>query len=154
MKVLTLCIVRKEGRILLGLKKLRLGAGKLNCFGGNIEEGETIEEAAKREVLEECGITVAAVRKVARLSFVSPLRPEIDLHVFEATEFSGEPVETDEMAPAWYEESEMPYDRMWSSDAYWLPPVLAGKCVSGTIAFDAEDKVVERNLTEADTLAG
>ncbi len=153
MNVLTLCLIRKDGKLLLGLKKLRLGAGNLNGFGGKVEPGESIEEAARREVLEECGLTVSALRKVARLSFVSPLRPEIDLHVYEATEFTGEPIETDEMIPEWFDETAVPYERMWSSDAHWLPPVLAGRCVTGRISFDEHDQVLEQNLSEADTLA-
>ncbi len=152
MTVLTLCLIRKEGKILLGLKKVRLGAGKLNSFGGKVEEGETIEAAAMREVQEECGITVMAVKQVARIAISSPHRPDIDLHVFEAVSWSGEPIETDEMAPEWFDEADMPYDRMWSSDAFWLPQVLAGKRIMGRIAFGEHDQVLEHSAEEADTL--
>ena len=47
-KVLTLVFIRRQGEILLGYKKRGFGAGKWNGFGGKVEAGETIEEAAER----------------------------------------------------------------------------------------------------------
>jgi len=47
-KVLTLAFVRRHGEILLGYKKRGFGVGKWNGFGGKVETGETIEDAAKR----------------------------------------------------------------------------------------------------------
>ena len=35
-----------------------MGAGWYNGFGGKVEGGENIEEAAKREVYGECGVKV------------------------------------------------------------------------------------------------
>jgi len=40
--------VRRERAILLGYKKRGFGAGKWNGFGGKVEIGETVEDAAKR----------------------------------------------------------------------------------------------------------
>ena len=44
----TLLFVRKDDEILLGMKKRGFGTGKWNGFGGKIEAGETIEQAAVR----------------------------------------------------------------------------------------------------------
>jgi len=49
-KVLTLAFVRRHGEVLLGYKKCGFGAGKWNGFGGKVEPGETIEDAAKRYI--------------------------------------------------------------------------------------------------------
>jgi 8-oxo-dGTP pyrophosphatase MutT (NUDIX family) len=57
-KRLTLLLLRSNGRILLGRKKRGFGAGKANGFGGKVEVGETIKEAAVREVQEESGVTI------------------------------------------------------------------------------------------------
>ena len=57
-KILTLVFLREDGRVLLGMKKRGFGAGKWNGFGGKVETGETITEAAVREVKEECGYIV------------------------------------------------------------------------------------------------
>ena len=57
-KVLTLVLLREGDRVLLGMKKRGFGAGKWNGFGGKLEPGESVVEAAAREVREECGFTV------------------------------------------------------------------------------------------------
>ena len=57
-KVLTLVLLRQENWVLLGMKKRGFGVGKWNGFGGKLEPGETVVEAAAREVREECGYIV------------------------------------------------------------------------------------------------
>ena len=57
-KVLTLVFLRDATRVLLGMKKRGFGVGKWNGFGGKVEPGETVVEAAAREVREECGYCV------------------------------------------------------------------------------------------------
>lgn len=47
-KLYTLTFVVDAGKILLGMKKRGFGAGRWNGFGGKVDPGESIEEAAKR----------------------------------------------------------------------------------------------------------
>lgn len=47
-RLYTLVLVVQPERILLGMKKRGFGAGRWNGFGGKVEEGETIEDGAKR----------------------------------------------------------------------------------------------------------
>ena len=58
-KLLTLVVVRDRGgrRVLLGKKLRGFGAGYFNGFGGKVEAGETVVEAAHRELQEEAGVT-------------------------------------------------------------------------------------------------
>lgn len=49
-KLLTLVLVVQPGRVLLGLKKRGFGVGKWNGFGGKVQPGETIEDAAVRYI--------------------------------------------------------------------------------------------------------
>ena len=44
----TLCLLKKDNRILLAMKKRGFGEGKYNGVGGKIENGETPEEAMIR----------------------------------------------------------------------------------------------------------
>jgi 8-oxo-dGTP diphosphatase/2-hydroxy-dATP diphosphatase len=48
MKIFTLVLVSKKCGILLGLKKRGFGEGKWNGFGGKIESGESVIQAAIR----------------------------------------------------------------------------------------------------------
>jgi NAD+ diphosphatase len=56
-------VVRHEGSILLGRQKA-WKPGMFSALAGFIEPGETIEDAARREVFEEAGVRVGAVRYV------------------------------------------------------------------------------------------
>jgi hypothetical protein len=47
-KLLTLVLVTRPNQVLLGMKKRGFGQGKWNGFGGKVEKGETILEAAQR----------------------------------------------------------------------------------------------------------
>ena len=58
-KITTLVVVHQGNKILLGMKKRGFGAGRWNGFGGKLHDGETVEQAAKREIFEEASITVS-----------------------------------------------------------------------------------------------
>ena len=49
-KILTLVIPVQGDHCLLGLKKRGFGTGYWNGFGGKVKEGETVMDAAMREV--------------------------------------------------------------------------------------------------------
>jgi hypothetical protein len=52
------------------------------------------------------------------------------------------------MRPQWYEFKDIPYGSMWPDDRFWLPKVLAGKCVKGRFAFGPGDTILEQHLEE------
>ena len=58
---ITLVVSNDGRRVLLGRKR-EFPAGVYTCLAGFLEGGETPEEGAKREVWEESGVTVGAVR--------------------------------------------------------------------------------------------
>ncbi len=145
----TLCVVRDKGRMLLGLKKRGFGAGRWNGFGGKLKARESLREAARQEVGEECGLAVFGLELRGRLtfSFLNSNEP-LTVFVFAARGWSGEPRETDEMRPRWVAEDAIPYERMWPDDRYWLPLFLAGKCFTGSFTFADADGLVEWEVKE------
>jgi 8-oxo-dGTP diphosphatase len=132
--------------ILLGYKKAGFAQGKFNGLGGKVEVGETIEHAAVRELEEEASVKVAErdLTRVAHLTFFFPAMPEWDqvVHVFLARRWQGEPAESDEMKPAWYAVSEIPFAGMWQDDPHWLPRVLAGQRVRAWFTFANDNETV------------
>lgn len=56
-------IICKGDEILLGLRLAGHGAGSWQFPGGHLEFGEAIEACARREVLEETGLELGAVRR-------------------------------------------------------------------------------------------
>ncbi|OGI18967.1 MAG: hypothetical protein A3J06_04550 [Candidatus Moranbacteria bacterium RIFCSPLOWO2_02_FULL_48_19] len=153
-KVLTLCLAIQDGRLLLGMKKRGFGARWWNGFGGKIEEGETIEEAAKRETQEECGIVIRSMEGVGIHEFRFDSKPEeiLEVHVFRVDTFEGEPIETEEMRPQWFVFAEIPYDTMWPDDRYWIPLFLAGKKFRTKFLFGAGDVILEKEILEVENL--
>lgn len=153
-KLLTLCLAVRDGRVLLGMKKRGFGAGRWNGFGGKIEDGETIEEAAKREMLEECGVAIDAMEPcgIHEFEFAAKRGEILEVHVFRVDGFSGEPQETEEMRPQWFAFADIPYDMMWPDDRYWLPLFLEGKKFRTKFLFGSGDTVLEQDIRQVEAL--
>jgi 8-oxo-dGTP diphosphatase/2-hydroxy-dATP diphosphatase len=157
-KIMTICCVHTDSWILLGeIKKEGPLKGKFNGFGGKVEEGETIESAAKRELLEECCIVPLDMRKIGIINFIfdeegNPFsgKPELEVHIYGVTEFEGEPTETNEMLPMWFNYDSIPYGKMWPDDQYWLPLVFEGKSFRGTFYLKDTESIKHYELKEVD----
>jgi len=145
----TLCLlVRGEPaqEVLLGCKKRGFGRGKYVGLGGKVEPGETLEQAAVREMLEEAEVSVSerALEPAGRLVFAFPFKPEWDMAawVFVARRWLGEPGETEEVQPRWFPVQGIPYAEMWDDARYWLPYVLAGARVEARFVYGADNATV------------
>lgn len=145
---MTLCFLIRGDEICLAMKKVGFGTGNWNGVGGKVEANETIAEAAVREVSEEIGVTA----KVDDLKFVGDIKfffndqPEWNqqMFIYFLDKWEGEPSESDEMAPKWFPQSQLPYAEMWSDDKYWLPIVLAGRKIKGEFYFADQGKTIAK----------
>ncbi|MDP3900170.1 MAG: 8-oxo-dGTP diphosphatase [bacterium] len=137
-KLVTLCFVCTEKQVLLGLKKRGFGAGWWNGFGGKVLPNETIQQAARRELLEECGINAIELKKRGNLRFhFADDERAHEMHIFTTDKFSGMPRESEEMRPQWFDYNNLPYDQMWESDSLWLPRLWRGEDIAGKCHFDS-----------------
>ncbi|MGE4158059.1 MAG: A/G-specific adenine glycosylase [Planctomycetota bacterium] len=88
-RVAVALIRRKDGKYLLDLRSDEVVMGGLWEFpGGKIEPGETPAEALKREIREEAGLTIEAVRELAAVDHAYT-RFRVKLYPFLCTVMSG-----------------------------------------------------------------
>jgi len=149
LRQVTLAFIIKGNEILLAMKKRGFGAGLWNGYGGKLKDGESIYDAAKREVKEEIDIDVKSMKKVGVLDFYfEGDKPDWNqqVHVFLIQEYNGEPKESEEMLPKWFKINEIPYDKMWEDDKFWLPKVIEGHSVYGRFLFGADNKLKEKHV--------
>ena len=80
-------ILALEGDFLIVVRQTRAGADErtLELPAGSIEEGETPEECAARELDEECGLRAGSWRKLGEF-WAAPDYSTEYVHAFEATE--------------------------------------------------------------------
>lgn len=71
----TVVFLRKDDKVLLGYKKNGFGKGLYLGVGGKVENDETIEEAAVREIEEEIKVIALDLVKVAELKFLFATKP-------------------------------------------------------------------------------
>jgi 8-oxo-dGTP diphosphatase len=124
-------------------KKRGLGAGKINGVGGRLEPGELALNGVLREAREELGITLVDPVKRGELCFQFLDGYSLFCSVFVAPGFLGDPVETEEAIPLWFELQKLPLDEMWEDDRLWLPRMLDGESFSGFFEFDGEKMLSE-----------
>lgn len=148
----TVVFLVDDQQILLGYKKTGFGKGNLLGIGGKVEEGESIEEGAVREVEEEIGVVIAK-EKLKHHGVVNFYFPHVEdeswnmvVHVFVAKEWGGEPQESGEIRPEWFYRDQIPFDKMWHDAQFWLPEILNDKVIEADFLFNDSLEVVEYNL--------
>lgn len=144
-----LCFIKENDQLLLMHKKRGLGKGKINAPGGRIENGESAEEAAIRETMEEVCVTAGQLTQKAQLRFIFTDGYSLDVSVFFADSYTGKIEETDEAIPFWCPINKIPYEKMWEDDRLWLPIVLSGYSLQGNFIFD-NDKMLDWELFPMD----
>lgn len=52
-----------------------------------------------------------------------------------------------EIRPEWFNENEIPFDKMWKDDIHWLPHLVNNKCVRAYFLFkDDEETIVSQRV--------
>ena len=99
-------------------------AGRMSALAGFLEPGETIEEACAREIKEESGLTVTAVRYHSSQPWPFPSQLMIGL-IAEVSDDQAAPDETELEAVAWLTRSEAADVLAGQHPAIKAPPPFA-----------------------------
>lgn len=91
-------VVFNQNRVLLVKRKNMPAAGQWAIPGGKVRKGETLAQAAEREIMEETGIIIKAGKPVYVFELINPIHYVIiDL---EAKYISGSPIPADDAEDA------------------------------------------------------
>ncbi|MBI4015272.1 MAG: 8-oxo-dGTP diphosphatase [Candidatus Aenigmarchaeota archaeon] len=155
MKVATLCYVQSEGKTLMVNVKKEGGMhkGKWNGLGGKIDEGETPEECAVREVFEESGLKITKPKLVGVISFpfnVSKAGESWIVFVFSAEKFEGQLIENSKEGELeWIDNGKLLELNLNGGDKWFLPFVLENKLFTAKIVYREDVFVPEESWIRA-----
>ena len=123
MKQTTLCYLEQDGRYLM-LHRVRKAHDenhdKWIGVGGKFEDRESPEDCARREVLEETGLTLTDYRYCGIITFVSDQWETEYMHLFHATGFTGALRECDEGVLEWVPIEQINALPAWEGDKIFL----------------------------------
>ncbi len=123
MKMTTLCYPERDGRYLMlhRTKKERdENRDKWIGVGGKFENGESPEDCVKREVLEETGLTLTSYRYRGIVTFVSNEYGTEYMHLFTASDWTGNLKECDEGELEWIDKKHLFDLTLWEGDRIFL----------------------------------
>ena len=139
----TLVFLVRNGQVLLARKTRKVGKGRLTGYGGKIRSDETPEDAARRELHEEAGVTAGLRLRPMGIVRLDNRGLEHHIHLFTLHEWEGKPRASKEMGkPMWFPQFDLPLHQMMRADAHWLPYILAGLPVEAKAAYGPKDQLI------------
>lgn len=151
----TVCCIFRDEKILLKFATRGIAKGKWVQPGGGVEEGESPEEGAVREVVEETGLKVALrdLRDHGTINFHLDGKKEIGIvgYLYSTTKFSGKARGTDEGRLRWFPVERLPWQKMFPGDVYWVPQILKrdGVKLKGDIWYGKDFCVLSKHTVES-----
>lgn len=122
MKNTSLCYLDRDGQYLM-LHRVKKendeNKDKWIGVGGKFEPGESPEDCARREILEETGLSLTDYRYCGIVTFVNGAWTEY-MHLFHATGFEGTIKECDEGELAWVDKGKLLALQQWEGDRIFL----------------------------------
>ena len=140
MKLATLCYVMDEDKTLMlyrNKKENDYHEGKWNGLGGKLEQGETPEECAIREVYEESGLKVSDPEMKGLITF--PMFDGVDdwyVWVFVFRKFKGQQIDSPEGTLDWIQNNKLTELNLWEGDKIFIPWLFNDKCFSSKFIYE------------------
>lgn len=139
----TLILLFSEGRVLLqkGAETKKIWAGQYNGLGGHIERGEDVITAARREVLEESGLSVRELRINGVVMIDVEPGQGICMFVLSGREVEGTLKSSDEGQLEWIKLNKLENYPCVEDIPLLIPRILSGNFFSLQYLYDLEGKL-------------
>lgn len=139
-----ICFIVVNGQILL--MEAQWHGNQWSVIGGKVEPGETPEEAVRREVLEETGLTLGEVREAGHL-LLQEHAGATSVYLFRGAHPTGELRGSHEGIPSWHPLAELRQLNLIDYVDLLLPWMLqSDKLVTGVIRLDADGLMQNHSL--------
>ncbi|MEK7200573.1 MAG: NUDIX domain-containing protein [Patescibacteria group bacterium] len=149
--VCTLVLPIYNMSILMGKKTDTIGIDQWNGWGGEVEEGETVREAAVREFKEESNLSAQKedLKYFGTATFHNKKKSGVwfvvIVHIFLCYKWRGKlKVGKGMKNPTFIPINRIPFDNMMPADEFWLPRVLAGRKIYDEYWYSQGQQKVER----------
>lgn len=152
MRLTTLCYVENSGRWLMmhrTKKNADENAGKWIGLGGHLQEDETPEECIRREVREESGLELQALRFRGILTFILPDWGNELTFLYTAKAEDRPLPECDEGVLRWVPVEEVLSLSLWEGDRAFLPLLTSRQeCFSMKLVYAPGGALLETRLED------
>lgn len=135
LRVAAAALCASDGSVLLAQRGSHKNyAGQWEFPGGKIEPGESAEDALRRELAEELGITAGALQPLIRLRHDYP-ELSVALEVFECRDWRGQPGGLEGQRLAWVAPAQLPDWPLLAADT----PIVTALRLPAHYVFTAPD---------------
>ncbi|MBR0294721.1 MAG: 8-oxo-dGTP diphosphatase [Bacilli bacterium] len=140
-----LCYIKKDNRYLMLYRNKKANdpnAGKWMGVGGHIEKGETPDEAMKREIKEETGLSVKSYIFKGIATFVNNAYKE-RMYLYRVECFDGDLIECNEGELKFFTIDEIYNLNMWEGDRFFLPYIFGDEEYFEILLYYENDKYIK-----------
>ena len=146
----TLCYIEKDGKYLMlhrVKKENDANKDKWIGIGGKLEAGESPFDCVRREVFEETGLSLVTPRYRGIITFVSNLYGTEYMHLFSATEYTGNiKQDCNEGVLEWIKKEDLLSLPIWEGDKIFLKLLDTEKRFFSLKLVYEGDKLVSHTL--------
>ncbi|MBA4320745.1 MAG: hypothetical protein C0412_20330 [Flavobacterium sp.] len=145
-----ICYIKKLNKILIQKRSEYLGYGKYSLPGGTVELNENPKKTIIREIYEETGLKIDHIKRRGKLFFYQNDKKDPDwiIYVFSASSYNGKlKINYHEGVVEWAEEDNLPFNRMFDHDKYWLPLMEKDNFFQVNFYYDKNfDRLIRRKI--------